>query len=304
MSISSADASETPSYPTPYDPTTLQQRIHREIVGISALSEFLAAFDTQGIVLPPSDDTTTKDTAVPVEQMSVQETKPEMIRIRLDDEFWVDMTPDQVTEFLRRKEACKSSRNLSSQGGRLLIPTALLLALRAVEERRENLAQLQEWMIRELQDMTGVAPEPTLDGQENGDNDAPDKLEETSLNVPNAAPETHLNDTAITEIIPSSATTSVQASFAASAPTEDTAQKLDDINSALAKFGTSMEQVLKLDPKAGDGTGTSAEGVEVGNDGTVSIAFAQGMLSREVADVMSCWLIGFERRGTAVPRHP
>lgn len=50
-----------------------------------------------------------------------------------------------------------------------------------------------------------------------------------------------------------------------------TAQKLDDINSALARFGTSLEQVLQLDPKAGDGAGTSAEGVEVGSDGTVSL---------------------------------
>lgn len=111
MSNPSADASGTPPYPTPYDPSTLQQRIHREIVGISALSEFLAGLGTQGIVSPPPDDPTSDGTQ---EEMPRQEQMTEMIRIRLDDEFWVDMTPDQVTEFLRRKEACKCPRHRPS----------------------------------------------------------------------------------------------------------------------------------------------------------------------------------------------
>jgi hypothetical protein len=122
-------------------------------------------------------------------------------------------------------------------------------------------------MIRELRDMTGVVSEPTTDGREDA---VPAKLEETRSNVPNAAQGTSQKGTAITEITPPSATTLIRASLATSAATKDTVQRLDDINSALAKFGTSMEQVLKLDPQAGDGTGTSAQGVEVGNDGTVS----------------------------------
>lgn len=138
-------------------------------------------------------------------------------------------------------------------------------------------------MIRELRDMTGVVSESTTDGREDV---VPAKLEETSPNVPDAVQGTSQKATAITEIIPPSATTLVRASPAASAATKDTVQKLDDINSALAKFGTSMEQVLKLDPQAGDGTGTSAQGVEVGNDGTVSCLCI--CCQARSADVVSC----------------
>lgn len=115
MSKSGQDAENTLSSPIPFDPTTLQQRIQREIVGISALSEFLAALGTQVGVSEPAGDTAAKDTdagSSSFKQMSSQQPRTEMIRIRLDDEFWVDMTPDQVDGFLRRKEACEWSQKL------------------------------------------------------------------------------------------------------------------------------------------------------------------------------------------------
>jgi hypothetical protein len=118
MSTSSVDVSESHSNPTPYDPTTLQQRIHREIVGISALSNFLAAFHPQSISSSPSVHPAVTETAASVEEMPKQDAKTEMIRVRLDDEFWVDMTPDQVTEFIRRKEACKHSQVVPLESGR------------------------------------------------------------------------------------------------------------------------------------------------------------------------------------------
>lgn len=53
---------------------------------------------------------------------------------------------------------------------------------------------------------------------------------------------------------------------------KETIKQLEDINAALSKFGTSMEEVLKLDSQtASGGAGTPMNGTEVGQDGTVSV---------------------------------
>ena len=53
---------------------------------------------------------------------------------------------------------------------------------------------------------------------------------------------------------------------------KDTIKQLENINAALSKFGTSMEEVLKLDAAGAtsDGNESVAKGTEVGQDGTVS----------------------------------
>lgn len=89
---------------TPFDLTTLQERIQREIIGISALSDFLAAFGKQTIGPGTTKQRLAKEEAP---EVSSAQSKMSMIRVRLDDEFWVDMTPEQVSGFLSRKEACK-----------------------------------------------------------------------------------------------------------------------------------------------------------------------------------------------------
>lgn len=159
-----------------------------------------------------------------------------------------------------------------------------LLALRAVEERRENLAQLQEWMIRELQDMTSHAPETILDDPEGDITEIHREQEVTGSNASASVETQSLEHTAQdaaghstnreslnTDIVHSSVIPGVVTADQ-SAPTQETVQRLEDINSALAKLGTSMQEVLKLDPQAAaDGAG-APNGVEVGSDGTVSLA--------------------------------
>jgi hypothetical protein len=102
MSSTHETSQDLPSA-TPYDLTTLQQRIHQEIIGISALSDFLATFEMQSTGSEP----TQPQIVGGIEEEPAGKAKVEMIRVRLDDEFWVDMTPEQVSGFLNRKEACK-----------------------------------------------------------------------------------------------------------------------------------------------------------------------------------------------------
>lgn len=102
MFRSSDDKSRTAS--TPFDLTTLQERIQREIIGISALSDFLVAFGKQSTGPGTAEQRLAQEQAPEVPST---QPKMDMIRVRLDAEFWVDMTPDQVSGFLSRKEACK-----------------------------------------------------------------------------------------------------------------------------------------------------------------------------------------------------
>lgn len=161
------------------------------------------------------------------------------------------------------------------------------LALRAVEERRENLAQLQEWMIRELRDMGDLAPlsinEESNNVQQSGESPPLTTSEATaqpdlaatgkSTQTPNPAT-SYPHAPTTTPYAPAEATKDITPSASSSQPVvaKETIKQLEDINVALSKFGTSMEEVLKLDAATG-GSGTSNNGTEVGQDGTVSSPF-------------------------------
>lgn len=110
----------------PYDPSTLQHRIQREILGLGALSDYLVELKKKLKMVPVGDDTVVgkdKDDRGNVdsslsfskkEAEAVKQPATEMIRVRLDEEFWVDMTHDQIDSFMQRKSACKSFPLLST----------------------------------------------------------------------------------------------------------------------------------------------------------------------------------------------
>ncbi|KAJ9101738.1 hypothetical protein QFC21_003077 [Naganishia friedmannii] len=317
---------ETPP-PTPaYDSTTLQQRIHREILGLGALADHLVLLQQRRMMMASGeqerdaglgradgveeDSTMTmtmmtsssssseedeeegkiesliSNTAMPVKQKpaATQPTQTQMIRVRLDEEYWVDLHPAQIEGYMKRKEA----------------------SLQAVEERRANLEQLKEWMIRELQRDTtshvlGTGDEETGgSGIEVERNPAPEPVplgkkearpisEEERLRLLSAittgktasvvVPPTgqhrskldslnrlHRSSSSSSAFTPASTATSTSTATATVESKTDTSEQreedqpaaaaaatLREINSALERLGTSMGEVLKLPPGLADG---------------------------------------------------
>ncbi|KAJ9116944.1 hypothetical protein QFC22_004602 [Naganishia vaughanmartiniae] len=303
ISATEDKTSNLPPFSLPYDPVTLQQRIQREILGLGALADYLVELKEKHRTMPSHDEESRTETVegnLPSSSNGVaEENKAEMIRIRLDDEYWVDMTSEQIDGFLKRKSACKPFSRIHARANchrSHLGPGAL--ALRSVEERRANLEQLKEWMIRELQDTTSHTldtcdmagepvernPEPMPLG-ESVNRMASAELRQqqrqqreiTGNNVPVASTSRPISD--IVKRHPSPAPTSAASAAAKDAAEKDTSEqlredqalKLREINNALEKLGTSMGDVLKLPPSdvIGDGNDGSAIGTEVGKDGTV-----------------------------------
>lgn len=144
-------------------------------------------------------------------------------------------------------------------------------------------------MIRELQDMGTQGPEPSTRDEE-------DDVSERGTGCPPSTAtiswdhDTTANATQVTKPptpqhqAASSDSTSRDAPFepcssvipqgTATQPvvTKETIKQLEDINAALSKFGTSMEEVLKLDSAGmpSDESGGTQKGTEVGQDGTVT----------------------------------
>ncbi|KAJ9113898.1 hypothetical protein QFC19_000092 [Naganishia cerealis] len=263
---SSEDGSTDLADATPYDPATLQQRIQREILGLGALSDYLVEIERQRMASNRPESSSAETTVISTSSASRTQTttgtKIEMIRIRLDDEYWVDMTPTQIDGFLARKSA----------------------SLRSVEERRANLEQLKDWMIQELQ-VTVSNPVETAINTGNSVQRAPEPmpLGKQDRQVSLAGPQRQTKpkaDKVLSTISPRQAVIDdvkkppqsfTQPARDSTADQPDHAQKLEEINLALAKLGTSMTDVLKLGSSdaSGDGANVSTNGTEVGQDGTV-----------------------------------
>ncbi len=90
---------------TPYDPSTLSQRIQSQLAGISELSAYFAS--TSGSAETP--------VAVPASDNRVEAKKlrlDEMIRIHLGDEWWADMRDEEARVFLEKKRMGSSCSSL------------------------------------------------------------------------------------------------------------------------------------------------------------------------------------------------
>ena len=148
-------------------------------------------------------------------------------------------------------------------------------------------------MIRELQDMGTQGPQPFIKDEDDdvskrgtGSSQAnattstdhvtsanPTQVTKSSAPRYQAASSNSTSKTAPS--VSSSSAVSPQGTATQPVVTKETIKQLEDINSALSKFGTSMEEVLKLDSTGtpSDGSGGTQKGTEVGQDGTVSSCF-------------------------------
>ena len=106
----SFDPPETmPSTPssTPYDSSNLQQRIHTQLAGLTELSAYLAQRTRSSSRGSSGSSSIISDKEI-VEKDEMAERMGEeglsMNRVHLGDEWWADMTEQEMMSFLGRKE--------------------------------------------------------------------------------------------------------------------------------------------------------------------------------------------------------
>jgi hypothetical protein len=91
----------------PYDSADLQQRIHAQLSGLTELSTYLAS-RTSSLTGGPSDSTSIRSQKVVREEdkmvKSAEGDGLGMNRVHLGDEWWADMTEQEMLSFLQRKE--------------------------------------------------------------------------------------------------------------------------------------------------------------------------------------------------------
>jgi hypothetical protein len=93
---------------SPYDSSDLQQRIHTQLAGLTELSAYLANRTRSSSGIPSASSTTLSDNYI-IEQNTmaadrVREESLGMNRVHLGDEWWADMTEQEMLSFLKRKE--------------------------------------------------------------------------------------------------------------------------------------------------------------------------------------------------------
>jgi hypothetical protein len=95
----------------PYDPADLSHNIQTQLAGLGELAVYLTRSVTSGAIAGPSQvKPTSPQTLTMGEREEEEKMETVLRRVHLGDEWWADMTEQEILGYLERKETGKSGR--------------------------------------------------------------------------------------------------------------------------------------------------------------------------------------------------